>query len=399
MRKHVVIPAVFLLAASFPGQAQDLYGPPPPPPEITPPVLHCPEPNYDWGTVLTGEEVEHAFRIENRGGSVLKIENVRTSCGCTTARYDKEIPPGGKGEIVLRIRTRGFTHRVRKTATITTNDPHNKTFKLSIGGDIKPVVKFDPPYPMMEGLRGETLTTKVRITRELEGRLEILSVKSTGSIKTTYELKEVKPGDIFDLTLHVTPSTTTRSYYYGMPVRLTIKVRIEGKEIDVPLNARLKLVDTVNVSKKYVVFRRNEVDAFLKNGSKAPERMLTVEGYKGRTFKITGVEVKARKIGVRPDSEVIEKAPLEVAVEPTESPSKYKLRVTLLKVPEEKRRTMSCEILIRTDDEKTPEIKVRATVYFPWKSSPYTRSTLRPTGSRRSPPVRARSKGGSGSKK
>ena len=81
------------------GQTDDgeLYGPPLPPPGDPVPVLHCAEPTFDFGEALEGDYVDHTYVLENHGAVALKIENVKTGCGCTKTVHDKEIPPNGKG--------------------------------------------------------------------------------------------------------------------------------------------------------------------------------------------------------------------------------------------------------------------------------------------------------------
>ncbi|MBU1628026.1 DUF1573 domain-containing protein, partial [bacterium] len=43
------------------------------------------EMEYDYGEVEEGVEVTHIFKFKNNGISKLKIEDVKTSCGCTAA--------------------------------------------------------------------------------------------------------------------------------------------------------------------------------------------------------------------------------------------------------------------------------------------------------------------------
>jgi hypothetical protein len=59
--------AVFLLLAAgavfSPAQAQ--------------PVIACDKPEHDFGKVAQGQDVEHIFKIKNKGKGVLKIERAR----------------------------------------------------------------------------------------------------------------------------------------------------------------------------------------------------------------------------------------------------------------------------------------------------------------------------------
>lgn len=62
--------------------------------------LRFSESNYDFGKIPQGKPVFHVFTIENSGLDTLKIENVQTSCGCTTPEYSKEpVLKGGKLDI------------------------------------------------------------------------------------------------------------------------------------------------------------------------------------------------------------------------------------------------------------------------------------------------------------
>ena len=41
------------------------------------PEIACDEPEHDFGKVAQGKEVEHIFKIKNKGKGVLKIERAR----------------------------------------------------------------------------------------------------------------------------------------------------------------------------------------------------------------------------------------------------------------------------------------------------------------------------------
>jgi hypothetical protein len=63
-------------------------------------VLTLKETKYDFGTVPQGKPVFHFFEVVNTGSTPLKIDNIVTSCGCTTPEWSKEpIAPGGTAKI------------------------------------------------------------------------------------------------------------------------------------------------------------------------------------------------------------------------------------------------------------------------------------------------------------
>lgn len=78
-----------------------------------------------------------AFEFKNTGDTPILIQNVQTSCGCTTAAKPEEpIQPGKKGQISVKYDTKrvgDFT----KTITVTTN-VQTEPIILTIKGKVLP---------------------------------------------------------------------------------------------------------------------------------------------------------------------------------------------------------------------------------------------------------------------
>lgn len=53
-------------------------------------ALTLKETSWDFGKIQQGRPVTHEFKIINQGPDILKIDNVQTSCGCTTPVWQKE---------------------------------------------------------------------------------------------------------------------------------------------------------------------------------------------------------------------------------------------------------------------------------------------------------------------
>ena len=49
------------------------------------PILRIDDPHFDWGQIVQGDRPRHSFQIHNDGTAPLRIERVKTSCGCTTS--------------------------------------------------------------------------------------------------------------------------------------------------------------------------------------------------------------------------------------------------------------------------------------------------------------------------
>lgn len=58
--------------------------------------LDVKEVEFDFGKIPQGKPVFHYFEVFNKGNTGIKIDNVQTSCGCTTPEWSKDpIAPGG----------------------------------------------------------------------------------------------------------------------------------------------------------------------------------------------------------------------------------------------------------------------------------------------------------------
>jgi hypothetical protein len=93
------------------------------------PKINFRENEHDFGNIVAGEKITHAFKFTNTGDADLLIVNVSTSCGCTVSEFPKEpIKPGKSGVIKLTFDSRGREGYQNKTATIETNTEPNKVF-------------------------------------------------------------------------------------------------------------------------------------------------------------------------------------------------------------------------------------------------------------------------------
>src|SRR5207249_5882691 len=82
------------------------------------------EPAFDFGTVERGTVVEHTFVLGNAGDATLRIENVKSSCGCTVAVVsERDVPPRGEGRVTVTLDTTRMAGRKTKTVTVYSDDP------------------------------------------------------------------------------------------------------------------------------------------------------------------------------------------------------------------------------------------------------------------------------------
>ena len=97
------------------------------------PVFKFNESNHDFGTISSGEVKTVEFTFTNTGNADLVISQVTGSCGCTVAKYSKElIKQGDNGSINVTFNSNGISGQVAKTVTVLANTiPSTKVLTIS----------------------------------------------------------------------------------------------------------------------------------------------------------------------------------------------------------------------------------------------------------------------------
>ena len=100
------------------------------------PKMQFVETSYDFGTVAPGTAVKHVFKFKNVGTDTLRIERVKTSCGCTAAESSKIIPPQQEGQISVTYNTGSASGKSSKTVHVFSNDVEAKQRSVTVHGVI-----------------------------------------------------------------------------------------------------------------------------------------------------------------------------------------------------------------------------------------------------------------------
>lgn len=101
-----------------------------------PTVIKTERDSVDLGIVKYGEKKHAVFKITNRGDSPLIIRDVRTSCGCTNASWDKRpVKPGKTTELSVVFEPNSLGKFI-KSIDILCNIPE-KVYSLKIIGQVE----------------------------------------------------------------------------------------------------------------------------------------------------------------------------------------------------------------------------------------------------------------------
>ncbi len=135
------------------------------------PRLVLEESAFEFGTVERGTTVEHTFRLPNRGDAELRLDHVKSSCGCTVAVVsDQTIAPAAEGRVVVTLDTTRLIGRTTKTITVYTNDPDTPAVGLSVAGRVTADMVVTPPVLYFGRVRrGEVVRREVTVAPGREG--------------------------------------------------------------------------------------------------------------------------------------------------------------------------------------------------------------------------------------
>src|SRR5215813_8435052 len=139
------------------------------------------EPVFDFGKVEQGEQVTHLFRFTNQGGQELRIESVKTSCGCTAAVISEDvIPPGKEGTISATFDTTHFSGEKAKGITVYSNDPLQPVTTLTLQGEVTIEVAAEPAQLYLGRLRrGEEATRTIEVLYDAQKSIDIVKIENS----------------------------------------------------------------------------------------------------------------------------------------------------------------------------------------------------------------------------
>lgn len=163
---------------------------------------------YDFGNIEQGKVVDHNFVLTNTGGDLLKITDVRASCGCTAAKPEKsELKPGESTQIVVSFNSTGRLGAQQKYVYVVTNDASNSEIKLKLSGNILspgsslkeenlPKIFFpETQHDFGTVTEGETVTYTFKFVNKGKAILDIKDIKtSCGCTAALVSSKQIDPG-------------------------------------------------------------------------------------------------------------------------------------------------------------------------------------------------------------
>ncbi len=165
---------------------------------------------FNFGNLEEGKSVDYNFVITNTGGDLLKILDVRATCGCTAAKPEKsELMPGESTQILVTFNSTGRLGAQQKYVYVTTNDTSNREIKLKISGNViaagspidfekLPKIAFtETQHDFGIVKEGSIVSHTFKFTNKGKAVLNIKDIKtSCGCTAALISSKEIAPGKV-----------------------------------------------------------------------------------------------------------------------------------------------------------------------------------------------------------
>jgi len=116
------------------------------------------------------------------------------------ARYDRVIPPGGKGKVTLTIDTSRVRGEFEKKAIVWSNDSDRMSEALYLTGEVKAHISFERGgYISLMGAKGEEPQGHVEIINNHESPVKLTGVDNDLPDRVRWRIEEIKPGFVYRL--------------------------------------------------------------------------------------------------------------------------------------------------------------------------------------------------------
>jgi len=205
---------------------------------------------YNWGEIRGNKNVLKAkVQLKNAGTDTLIINNVKATCGCTTAPLDKkELGPGEIGTLDITLRIAGRSNNVSKTIRIKSNDKSTPEkvlwLKCTIIRDLQITQSYLSFQEMTVGYDKEAKISIKNNSKEII-KLSDFAIEPANLKINLKGMVNIKPGKKIDLKATLTPETPG-NFKGSVKFKTTNK---DNKEVTIKAFGRVKKSPIFNNTK------------------------------------------------------------------------------------------------------------------------------------------------------
>jgi hypothetical protein len=300
--------------------------------------------SWDFGRVTYLSQLDFTLTVSNQGDENLRIERVKSSCGCTTAQPGKHtLQPGESTTIAVAFNTRGKDGPTDARLTIITNDPQNPETIFPVSGTVEHLVRITPRHRVIFQLLDsqEVQTHTLRLENQAAEPIKPVVLPRTDWL--TIDVHEIEPGRVYDLALTNRTPVTAQVQSVVIPIDTGLAQQPRAE-----LTAQSLMIDRVRLQRPVLML--------LPRPDRNTTATVTVE-YHGsdRAFRVTEVVCQDRNLPIQ----LVGPLP-----PPTDAPGRAPTSVTHLTIEIPPRYTTPAAGLlftVRTNDPEFPELTFRGT--------------------------------------
>jgi hypothetical protein len=196
---------------------------------------------WDFGSIPKGAIVLHNFVLKNVGTDTLIINDVKPTCGCTTAPLsDSTVAPGDEAKITATFNTKNFNGRVTKQIYVDSSDPIKPYLKVIFSATINNPLLTIVPSPTEADFGtvkiGVPAQLKITITNDDKSNADLTIVEESypSAVKASLSKTSIAPKGTTELVLDLLPQSQAKS----MTQSLTLEARnLPGSRFTIPWKA------------------------------------------------------------------------------------------------------------------------------------------------------------------
>lgn len=245
------------------------------------------------------------------------------------ANFDPAVPPGGEGNITLKVDTKGYQGNIRKSARVKTNDPLKETVLLVVKATVKVPIHVSTRYVQMYGKGDKEVQKSVNIVAKLDKPLNLKMIEYTLKNKLKYAIETVKKGKEYRIRFTSMPGI--KENFKGL---LKLKTSYSEKpEISIVIRGRFKPTNispsrpSSGIKKVGPVRNANMVKAPIFVSSRYVRLYGEVGAEISKTVEIRGERNKSLNLTI---TEFNLKNKLKYTIETLEKGEKYRIKFSVL---------------------------------------------------------------------
>jgi len=252
------------------------------------PQLIFENPVYEFGRTAAGDVVQCLFKFANPGDSMLRIEDVSTTCGCTsTGVWNRVLQPNEMGVLPIQLDTSHLNGEVQKIISVTSNAKAQSNMVLVIKGSVWQPIEILPPHVVF-GVVSSRNTITTRDLRIVNNGSEPITVHNPECSSDRYrvDLRTLKPGREFQLSVTTVPPLTN-----GLNLGLiTFTTSVPQKPV-VAISAQIVVQPLQIFPPRVVLYGHTNDEPF--------QRSVIIKNNQGYALQLSKVSINSDEVSVR----------------------------------------------------------------------------------------------------